>query len=113
VSKTTEDLKVAAAEKNETTLIGLRVPMGAVTLNATMATSERSAAGTVNAKGKQIGMQAMYALSKRTDLYANYATTTNSLGKLYGIGNGSGRLFNVSAAGDKSTAYQIGMRHNF
>jgi len=113
VSKTTENLLVAAAEKNETTLIGLRVPMGAVTLNATMATSERSAAGSVNAKGKQIGMQALYALSKRTDLYANYATTTNSLGKIYGIGNGSSRLATVVTDLDKSTAYQLGMRHNF
>jgi len=41
------------------------------------------------------------------------ANGTEGTGKVYGLGNGSGRLFNVSAAGDKSTAYQIGVRHNF
>ena len=39
--------------------------------------------------------------------------TDNSQGKLYGLGNGGGRMVTVSNAGDKSTGYQIGMRHNF
>ena len=41
------------------------------------------------------------------------ANGTEGTGKVYGLGNGSGRLFNVSAAGDKSSGYQIGVRHNF
>jgi len=114
LSQTKENLVVAAAEENKTTLIGLSYPVsGKVTVNATMASSERSAAGTVNAKGKQTGLQALYSLSKRTDLYANYASTTNSLGKAYGIGNGSSRLAAVDNNLDKSTAYQIGLRHSF
>jgi len=114
LSTVKENLVVANAQENKTTLIGLSYPVsGTVTINATMASSERSAAGTVDAKGKQTGLQALYALSKRTDLYANYASTTNGLGKAYGIGNGSGRLAAVDNNLDKSTAYQIGMRHSF
>jgi predicted porin len=114
LSTVKENLVVANAQENKTTLIGLSYPVsGKVTINATMASSERSAAGTVDAKGKQTGLQALYALSKRTDLYANYASTTNGLGKAYGIGNGSGRLAAVDNNLDKSTAYQIGMRHSF
>jgi predicted porin len=56
-------------------------------------------------------------MSKRTDLYINYAVTDNGTegtsGKVYGLVNGAGRLVTVGTAGDKSTGYQIGMRHNF
>jgi hypothetical protein len=41
------------------------------------------------------------------------ANGTDGSGKIYGIGNGSGRVVTVSGSGDKSTAYQIGVRHNF
>ena len=41
------------------------------------------------------------------------ANGTEGTGKVYGLGNGSGRLVNVSNAGDKSSGYQIGVRHNF
>jgi predicted porin len=114
LSQTKENLVVAAAEENKTTLIGLSYPVNAtLKINATMASSERAATGTVNAKGKQTGLQALYSLSKRTDLYVNYAETKNSLGKIYGIGNGSSRLATVDNNLDKSTAYQIGLRHSF
>jgi predicted porin len=107
---------VAGELKNVSNVFGLRVPMGATTLNANYTTSKYTVAGAVGGKGTQIGLQALYAMSKRTDLYVNYAVTDNGTegtGKVYGIGNGSGRVVNVSNAGDKSTAYQIGMRHNF
>jgi len=112
LSRTKENLVVAVAEENETTLIGLSYPVNpALKINATVASSERSASGSVNAKGRQVGLQALYSLSKRTDLYANYAKTSNSLGTIYGIGNGSSRLATVS--GTDSTAYQVGIRHSF
>jgi predicted porin len=111
---TSSTASAAAADlKNVSNVIGLRVPMGATTLNATYTASKYTVSGTETGKATQIGLQALYAMSKRTDLYVNYAVTDNSVGKTYGIGNGSGRAVTVAANGDKSTAYQIGMRHNF
>jgi predicted porin len=112
---------VAGDLKNVSNVIGLRVPMGATTLNASYTTSKYTVNGAMSStagggKGTQLGLQAIHALSKRTDVYVNYAVTDNTTdgtGKVYGIGNGSGRVVNVSNAGDKSTGFQIGMRHNF
>jgi len=114
VAQVTEKMALSTGEsKNVSTVLGLRVPMGATTLNANYTTSKYTVAGTETGKASQVSLQALYAMSKRTDLYANYAVTDNSVGKTYGIGNGSGRAVTVSNNGDKSTGYQIGMRHNF
>jgi predicted porin len=97
---------------NKTNLIGVSVPVsGALKINGTYAKSKYTVIGTLTSEASQLGLQALYSLSKRTDLYANYAVTDNSRGSSYGIGNGSGRLVTVS--GNKSTAYQAGIRHNF
>jgi len=109
----------AGDHKNVSNVIGLRIPMGATTFNATYTSSTytlNGAIGTLGGKGTQLGLQAIHALSKRTDVYFNYAVTDNATdgkGTIYGIGNGSGRVVNVSTAGDKSSGYQIGVRHNF
>jgi len=115
VAQVTEKMDLSTGEnKNVSNVIGLRVPMGATTINATYITSKLTVAGTETGKATQLGLQALYAMSKRTDLYVNYAVTDNGANsKTYGIGNGAGRLVTVAANGDKSTAYQIGMRHNF
>jgi GBP family porin len=100
--------------ENDSGLIGVRVPMGAVTLNANYTKSKYTAAGTVSGKGTQLSLQALYALSKRTDMYAGYSVVDNTdTNKYYGLGNGSGRMVTVADAGGKSTAYQVGIRHNF
>jgi len=104
---------VAGNLKNESRVLGLRVPMGAVTLNTNYTTSTYTSAANAESKGTQISLQAMYALSKRTDLYANYVNIKNKAGGTnYGIGNGSGRLV-AAVANETATAYQIGVRHNF
>jgi len=118
VAQVTEEMALSTgANENKSTVLGLRVPMGAITLNANYTTSKNTVAGALAGKATQMGLQALYAMSKRTDLYINYAVTDNGTegtsGKVYGLGNGAGRLVAVGAAGDKSTAYQIGMRHNF
>ncbi len=111
---------VAGDLKNVSNVIGLRIPMGATTFNATYTSSSYTVNGAqtslAGGKATQLGLQAIHALSKRTDVYFNYAVTDNGTegtGKVYGIGNGSGRQVFVSNAGDKSSGYQIGMRHNF
>jgi len=84
-----------------------------VGFTGTYIASKYTVAGTEAGKGTQIGLQALYSMSKRTDLYVNYAVTDNSLGAVYGVANGAGRPVAVDTASPKTTAYQIGMRHNF
>jgi len=116
-ASTTEKL-VSAADgnlKNSSTTLGFSIPVTgtALKINGTYITSKYSDDGVVTAKGNQTGLQALYSMSKRTDLYANYAVTDNTLGKTYGIVNGAGRLVTVANNCDKTTAYQVGIRHNF
>jgi predicted porin len=111
VAQVTETLMLASEAKNKSNVLGVRFPMGALTLNGTYTTSKYTSGGSLSGKADQIGLQALYSLSKRTDLYANYAVTDNSTGTHYGIGNGSGRV--VTVDGSKSTGYQVGVRHNF
>jgi predicted porin len=87
--------------------------MGAITLNANYVTSKYTVAGAAVGEATQLAIQGMYAMSKRTDLYATYAVTDNSVGATYGLGNGAGRMVAVNGAAAKSTGMQIGMRHNF
>jgi predicted porin len=102
-----------SALKNASTIIGVRVPMGAITLNVNHVTSKYTVAGAATGEATQLAIQGMYAMSKRTDLYATYAVTDNSVGATYGLGNGGGRMVAVNGAAAKSTGMQIGMRHNF
>ena len=100
---------------NKSTLLGASVPVsGALKLNVNYVRSEYKAGATVSGKGTQLSLQALYSLSKRTDLYGTYAVVDNTdNNSFYGLGNGSGRMVTVAAAGAKSTAYQVGIRHNF
>ena len=115
VTQVTETMALSTgANKNKSTVIGLRVPMGATTINASYTSSDLTVAGVATGKATQIGLQAIHALSKRTDLYVNYVVTDNdAASKIYGLGNGSGRLVTVAANGDKTTGMQVGVRHNF
>ncbi|MEY2619825.1 MAG: hypothetical protein RL522_2827 [Pseudomonadota bacterium] len=114
-ASTKEELTMSnGLRANKSTTLGVSVPVsGALKINGTYISSKYTVAGTLDSKASQLGLQALYSLSKRTDVYLNYAVTDNSTGKAYGIGNGSGRLATVDNNGDKSTAYQVGIRHNF
>jgi len=105
----------AGEHKNVSNIVGFSYPVAgtAMKINGTYITSKYTIAGATNSKATQVGLQALYAMSKRTDLYVNYAVTDNSVGTAYGIVNGAGRLVTVAASGDKTTGYQVGIRHNF
>jgi len=115
LAQVTEKMALSTGEnKNVSTVVGLSVPVNATfKINGTYTMSKLTVAGTVTGKGTQLGLQALYSLSKRTDLYANYALTDNTLGKSYGVVNGAARLVTVANALDNTTAYQVGVRHNF
>jgi predicted porin len=83
--------ETAAGVEGESMVLGLTVPMGAVTLKASYATVEVGNAKTV----QQLGLGARYALSKRTDLYTSYANNSKA------------------AAGTKKNGMEFGVQHNF
>ena len=90
------NLLIARGEKasepgvdRDAVVLGLVVPMGALTLKASYAQLEVGNTETI----KQLGLGARYALSKRTDLYTSVAN-------------------NSKAASDK-TGYEFGIQHNF
>jgi predicted porin len=82
--------ETAAGVEGDSMVLGLNVPMGAVTLRASYATLEVANVKTV----QQLGLGARYALSKRTDLYASYANNSKS-----------------TAA--KKNGMEFGVHHNF
>jgi predicted porin len=100
---------------NKSNVLGASIPVsGALKVNVNYVRSEYKAGTTVSGKGTQLSLQALYSLSKRTDLYAAYSVVDNTdANKFYGLGNGSGRMVTVPNNGDKSTGYQVGVRHNF
>ena len=80
-----------AGVESEGMLLGLTVPMGALSLKASYGTLETAGIKTV----QQMGLGARYALSKRTDLYTSYANNSKA------------------AAGTKKNGMEFGMQHNF
>jgi predicted porin len=71
-------------------LLGVVVPMGALTLKASYATLEVNNVKTVS----QLGLGMRYALSKRTDIYSSFAR-------------------NSKAAAIDRTGFELGLHHNF
>jgi len=94
--------------KGTDTIVGLIVPMGTSTIKASYAIKSVSidAASTAAEFGaKQLGLGYIYSLSKRTDVYAQYARVTNDADAQYGV--------LAPTAGKSATAYQVGVRHAF
>jgi len=85
----------ADSGKFETTSIGVSVPLGALTLNATTDRGEFVDSGSAARKITAYQLSAYYALSKRTNLYAI-----------------AGELKNKTTTA-KDNQYVIGLRHSF
>ncbi len=81
--------------KFETTSVGVSVPLGALTLNATTDRGEIVDSGSAVRKITAYQLSAYYALSKRTNLYAI-----------------TGELKNKTTSA-KDNQYVIGLRHTF
>jgi predicted porin len=91
-------------------LVGVLVPFGASTFKA----SYNKVSGETAARGaKLFGIGYQYDLSKRTALYATYASLKNdgtaATGAKFTIGQGVA----LANGGDKSTGYNVGVRHSF
>jgi predicted porin len=83
--------ETAAGVEGDSMVLGLTVPMGALTLKASYATLEVADVKTI----QQLGLGARYALSKRTDLYTSFANNSKA------------------AAGTKKNGMEFGIQHNF
>ena len=86
-------------------LIGGLIPMGAGEIRLAYSRSKNNAA--VSAKTNKYAIGYVHNLSKRTALYTTFARTSNSGGAAQAL-NGA-----VTAANDKSTGYDFGIRHSF
>jgi predicted porin len=92
--------------KGTDTILGLIVPMGANTIKASYAIKSVDTANNTGEFGaKQLALGIAHALSKRTDVYAQYARVTNDANAQYGV--------LTPTAGSSATAYQVGLRHAF
>jgi GBP family porin len=83
--------------------IGVGVPIGALTLQATAGQVNDKTALNRDAKGHSFGAE--YRLSKRTDVYMRYAKLRNENGATFGLDNG--------VNGPSPSSVVAGVRHRF
>jgi predicted porin len=87
-------------------LLGLTAPIGQVgQLRASVSQYETDVAG--NPKARKYGVGYVHNLSKRTALFATYAQVRNSGGSAFSL------YQSVTAPNGNSSAYEVGVRHNF
>ena len=96
---------IPAKGKSRDFLVGVSVPYGNHNFIASYINKDGRSASNLDAS--QFGLGYTYALSKRTNLYAAWATIDNKRGGLlYKVGNNS-----EIGSGDK--AFNLGVRHTF
>lgn len=99
-------------------MVGVTVPVGNASIMASyvrhddradgiaLCVSATNTTGTCNHDASQIGVGAMYALSKRTSLYTAFAKINNLHGAVFTVGN-------ATDAGTGNKAFNLGVVHNF
>jgi len=85
-------------------MAGVTVPIGSASIMASYVRHDDRTATNQNAD--QLGIGAMYALSKRTSLYTAFARIKNEHGAAFTVGNAT-----ESGVGNKS--FNLGVVHNF
>jgi len=104
---------------NDSNLIGVIVPMGAMNLKASYIASayNSGATGAADNKGTLFGLGFDYALSKRTKLYGTYSAVTNDNGNQYSAGgagfSSAGGANLTSANNPSSSGFALGVFHAF
>jgi GBP family porin len=97
-------VRPSASTDSRDLLAGVSVPFGATTLLASyMRKDDRTA---FNQDANQLAIGGLYALSKRTNLYASYARIDNKNGAGYTVGNNA-------EVGSGNRAINAGVRHSF
>jgi predicted porin len=89
----------------KSTILGVAAPVGAVTLKASYVTRKLASAKV----GTQFAIGGIYDLSKRTSVYAAYASLNNEAG--YGMNVGSAAASDFT--GLTSKGFEAGIKHSF
>ena len=98
----------AGASEQKNFLIGATAPVGPGTLLASYNKASGSGAGAGDATMLALGY--VYDLSKRTAVYTTFARIDNDAGSRF-VASGSGPVNPIT--GQKSTGYEMGLRHRF
>lgn len=98
------DQPLLTVGKSRDFLLGVTVPFGKHNFIASYINKDGRSAS--NWAANQVGLGYTYALSKRTNIYAAWATIDNKRGATYTVGNNS-----EAGTGDK--AFNLGVRHTF
>lgn len=93
------------ADTFKSTILGVAAPMGAVTLKASYVARKLGSAKV----GNQVAIGGIYDLSKRTSVYATYASLSNEAG--YGMSIGSAAASDFT--GLTSKGFEAGIKHSF
>ncbi|HET6599942.1 MAG TPA: porin [Burkholderiaceae bacterium] len=94
------------AEENRA-LLGVSVPMGQGTLNASYVRTDED--GNAGRDASQLALGYVYSLSKRTAVYGTVARIDNKDNATFSIGGGNAGI----DAGGNSTGFELGLRHSF
>ena len=94
--------KVDGATDIKGSVFGATAPLGAGTIRASLSSTAQA-----DKKSNQFAVGYVYGLSKRTDLYATFATVKNKGGATAAL-NGA-----VTGANEKSSGYDFGVKHSF
>ena len=98
------NVEISGRGKSRDLLIGVSVPFGNHTFIASYI--NKDSRSTLNRDANQLGLGYTYALSKRTNLYAAWASIDNKNGAPYTVGNNSD-------VGTGDRAVNLGVRHTF
>ena len=98
------NVQISGRGKSRDLLIGVSIPFGNHTFIASYINKDSRSA--LNRDANQLGLGYTYALSKRTNLYAAWASIDNKNGAPYTVGNNS-----ETGTGDR--AVNLGVRHTF
>jgi predicted porin len=96
---------LGSGDTAKSTILGVTAPMGAVTLKASYVARKLGS----DKVGNQFALGAVYDLSKRTAVYATYATLKNEAG----YGNTVGSAAASDFTGLRSKGFEAGIKHSF
>ena len=98
-------------DKDTRYTLGASVPFGQAVLRASYTNTDGSGPGIGNRDADSFALGGVYNLSRRTALYATYATIDNSGTANFTVGSISGRT--MPRTEERSQGFEFGVRHSF
>jgi len=98
-------------DKDTRYTLGASMPFGQAVLRASYTNTDGSGPGIGNRDADSFALGGVYNLSRRTALYATYATIDNSGTANFTVGSISGRT--MPRTEERSQGFELGVRHSF